>query len=268
MIASAIVFPGIDPVIFSVGPFSVHWYAMSYVAGVLLGWWYLHYLNKIEPVVFTPKALDDIIVWAIFGIILGGRAGYVIFYNGPYYLSHPEEIGMIWRGGMSFHGGLLGVILAIILFCRRFKIKFWPTIDLVACVTPIGLGLGRIANFINAELYGRATDAPWGVIFPSSMEPRHPSQLYEAFMEGILLLIIMYLLVHFTKAKQKPGVLSGFFLVGYSFFRSIAELFREPDAQIGFISSFGFTMGQLLSFPMMLFGIYLILRNSGNKKRI
>lgn len=260
----AIVFPAIDPIAVSVGPFAVHWYALSYVAGILLGWWYLHHLNKISGHLLENKAMDDIILWAVLGIILGGRIGYVVFYNAEYYLSHPEEALMIWRGGMSFHGGLIGVILAIILFCRKYKVKFWPVIDIIACVTPIGLGLGRIANFINAELYGRATEVPWGVIFPGQLLPRHPSQLYEAAMEGLVLMLIMYALVKFTKAQKKPGTLSGFFLIFYAIFRSIAELFREPDVHIGFLA-YGTTMGQLLCIPMFLFGLYLVLRPATKK---
>lgn len=264
----AIAFPAIDPVAVQLGPFSIHWYALSYVGGIFLGWWYLYKLNAIEPVAI-PKykkdkeekdPLDDIILWAILGIVVGGRTGYVLFYNFEYYLSNPLEAFQMWKGGMSFHGGLLGVIFAIYLFAKKYKARFWEVIDIVACVTPIGLFLGRIANFINGELYGRVAEGvSWSIIFPGQILPRHPSQLYEAAMEGILLLIIMLSLVHFTKAKQKPGVLSGCFLIGYAIFRSIAELFREPDAHIGFLFA-GTTMGQLLSAPMILYGLYLIFR--------
>lgn len=262
----AIAFPTIDPILVKLGPLTIHWYALSYVGGVLLGWWYLHKLNALKPPAFTPKALDDVMVWAIFGIILGGRLGYVLFYNADYYLSNPMQILHVWQGGMAFHGGLLGVILAIYLLCRYHKLQFWPVIDLMACVTPIGLGLGRIANFINAELYGRVTDVPWGIIFPGQTEPRHPSQLYQAVLEGLVLLGVMSFLVYCTSARLRPGFLSGCFLIGYATFRSISELFREPDAHLGFIIG-SFTMGQLLSVPMFLFGGFLILRAMSLPKR-
>lgn len=253
----AIAFPAIDPVLVSIGPFSVHWYALSYVGGILLGWWYLHYVSKLEPAALSQKALDDIMVWVIFGIILGGRLGYVLFYNLPYYLEHPGDIFKVWQGGMAFHGGLVGVITAIYLLCVRHKLAFWPVIDRVACVTPIGLGLGRIANFINAELYGRATDVPWGVIFPGTTGPRHPSQLYESALEGWLLLLILYLLLRFTRARYYPGILSGCFLIGYGLARFTVEFFREPDVQLGYLAG-GLTMGQLLCIPMIAFGLGLI----------
>ena len=263
--ALAIVFPAIDPVAFSAGPFSIHWYALSYVAGILIGWWYLHRLNSIPPYALTEKALDDIILWIVIGIILGGRLGYVFFYNSDYYFSNPQDILKVWNGGMSFHGGLIGVILAIYLLAKKHRLEFWRVIDLVACVTPIGLALGRIANFINGELYGRVTDVSWGVVFPGQEEARHPSQLYESFLEGFILLVIMALLVFFTNSRDKPGTLSGYFLIFYSLFRFSMEIFREPDAHIGFLQ-FGFTMGQLLCIPMMLFGIYLVLRPRGKRK--
>jgi phosphatidylglycerol:prolipoprotein diacylglycerol transferase len=199
-------------------------------------------------------------VWATVGVVLGGRLGYILFYNIAYYADHPLRALEIWRGGMSFHGGMLGVILAMILFCRRRHIPFLGFSDLIACATPIGLFLGRIANFINAELYGRSTIVPWGVIFPNGGPvPRHPSQLYQAFLEGMVLFIVLYMLWRSEWVRMRMGLLSGAFLLGYGIFRSIAELFREPDMHIGFLA-FGTTMGQWLSLPMILFGAFLILR--------
>ncbi len=252
-----IAYPAIDPVIFQFGMFAIRWYSLSYVVGILLGWWYLKHLNRKYPPALSEKALDDIMLWVILGVVLGGRLGYVLFYNSSYYLSEPAEILRLWKGGMSFHGGMLGVIVAIYLCCRYHKIYFWPVIDLVACVTPIGIGLGRIANFINGELYGRITDVPWAMIFPGDPFPRHPSQLYEAFLEGFVLFLIMWFFVYHTKAREYPRVLSGVFLTGYGIFRAFVEYFREPDPQIGYFIS-GVTMGQLLSVPMVLFGLYLI----------
>ncbi len=254
----AIAFPNIDPILLEIGPFSVRWYSLSYVAGILLGWWYLHKLNAFEPPALSQKALDDIMIWAIFGVILGGRLGYVAFYNLEYFLAHPNEIIQVWKGGMSFHGGLIGVILAIYLMCLRNKIAFWPVMDRVACVTPIGLFLGRVANFINGELYGRVTDMPWGMIFPGDPFARHPSQLYEAVLEGLVLFIILSIAVRKSSIRLKPAMLSGIFLIGYGVARSTAEIFREPDAHLGFIIG-ELTMGQVLCIPMILLGVVLML---------
>ncbi len=255
----SIPFPNIDPIALSIGPVAIRWYALAYMAGILIGWWYLIQINKKEPIVFTKKALEDIVVWTTAGIILGGRLGYVLFYNPVYYASHPLEALQIWHGGMSFHGGMVGLGLAILMLCRREKIPFLRAIDLVVCVAPIGIFFGRIANFINGELYGRVTDVPWGMVFPNGGPlPRHPSQLYQAGLEGLMVTVILAIAVH-TPLRQKAGALSGLFLIGYSLSRIVMELFREPDAQLGFI--FGqFTMGQLLSVPMALLGIYLVFR--------
>jgi phosphatidylglycerol:prolipoprotein diacylglycerol transferase len=261
----AIPFPMIDPVIFHIyGPFAVRWYSLSYVAGILLGWWWLTRLNRLSPPAFTQKAMDDIVIWAILGVVIGGRFGYVLFYKPMEYLAHPAKIFAMWEGGMSFHGGLLGVIVATYLLARRNKIQFWPMIDLLACVTPIGLLLGRIANFINGELYGRTTDVAWAMVFPSSPYERHPSQLYEAALEGLLLLIIINLCVRSARIRQHPGRLSGIFLIGYGSFRAFVEFFREPDQHIGYILEY-FTMGQMLCIPMVAFGLYLLTR--GAQKR-
>lgn len=253
-------FPQIDPVLIHLGPLSIRWYAVAYVAGVFGGWWLLKKFNtrKNGEALLAEKPLDDIIVYSILGIILGGRIGYVLFYNLPLYLDHPLEALKVWQGGMSFHGGLLGMIGAMILFARRYKISFLELMDRCAIVAPIGIFFGRLANFINGELWGRTTDVPWAMIFPTGGElPRHPSQLYEAATEGLLLFLILFTLALRTKILDKIGALSGLFLIGYALARTFCEQFREPDAQIGFL--FGhLTMGQLLSAPLLLGGAYLL----------
>ncbi|MCD6035868.1 MAG: lgt [Rickettsiales bacterium] len=257
----AIGFPDIDPIIVSFGPFAIRWYALAYVVGILGGWWYIGKLNRREPQILSAKQFDDIMLWAVFGIILGGRLGYVLFYQPAYFLSNPIEILQMWHGGMSFHGGLIGTILATYLFSRKNKLAFWSVVDLLACATPLGLGLGRLANFINGELYGRATDVAWAVMFPmGGFIPRHPSQLYEAFLEGVVLFSLLAWLALKTRARMQPGFISGVFLVGYATARMIVECFREPDEQLGFLLGGNVTMGQLLSLPMLLFGIYLMQR--------
>jgi phosphatidylglycerol:prolipoprotein diacylglycerol transferase len=259
-ISRMINFPSIDPVALQLGPLAIRWYALAYIAGVLLGWAMAARLAAKSPHGVKPKHIEDSLSWIILGIVLGGRIGYVLFYNLDFYLQHPVDALMLWHGGMAFHGGLLGVILATYLFCRRAKISYFAFTDIIACVVPIGLFFGRIANFINGELYGRTTDAPWGMVFPHGGDtPRHPSQLYQASMEGVLLFIIMAVLVRQPKIMARRGALSGFFLLFYGVFRAIGETFREPDAQIGFLAG-GITMGQLLCIPMIVFGIYLILK--------
>jgi phosphatidylglycerol---prolipoprotein diacylglyceryl transferase len=255
----AIAFPAFDPVAIEIGPFAVRWYALSYIVGLLIGWSYCRWLTRRPPHTMSKQQIDDFLLWATLGVVLGGRLGYVLFYNPLYFLEHPLQIFIVWQGGMSFHGGLVGMILAMILFTRNRRLPFFALADIVACATPIGLFLGRLANFVNGELYGRVTDAPWGMVFPGGgPEPRHPSQLYEAFLEGIVLFIVLFVLVRFTAAKAKLGVLSGAFLIGYGISRIIAEIFREPDAQLGFLLG-GATMGQLLSVPMLIMGALFIL---------
>lgn len=256
-------FPDIDPVLLQLGPLAIRWYALAYVVGVLLGWWYVARLDKRGEQLLTQKAFDDILVWAIIGIVLGGRLGYVLFYNFPYYMAYPQEIFMVWHGGMAFHGGLIGVIVSMYLFCRRHKIPFLELMDLIAPAAPIGLFFGRIANFINGELYGRVTDVAWAVRFPAGgYLPRHPSQLYEAVMEGLLLFVILWFVAWYSQARKQPGVLSGIFLIGYATARMVSELFRVPDALIvGDMS-----IGQFLSLPMLLLGLYLYFR--GIRQRI
>lgn len=231
---------------------------MAYVAGILLGCFYADYLNKKPPIQKNLKVFDDFMTWAVLGIVLGGRLGYVLFYNFGYYIEKPLDIFKLWEGGMSFHGGFLGVAVACILYCRRIKVTPLILFDLAACAAPIGLFFGRLANFINGELYGRITDSKWGMVFPHGGPfPRYPSQLFEAALEGVVLFVILAYLANFTKSRERPGFLSGVFVVGYGLSRIIIENFREPDAQIGLL--FGsITTGQMLSIPMVLGGIGLI----------
>lgn len=252
-------FPDIDPVLFEIGPLAIRWYSLSYVAGIILGCLYADWLNqKIPPVQKNLRIFDDFLTWVVLGIILGGRIGYVLFYNLEFYLENPAAIIEVWNGGMSFHGGFLGVAVAIWMFCKKYKIPIGTMIDLAACSAPIGLFFGRVANFINGELYGRVTDAPIGMIFPNAGPyPRHPSQLYEAALEGLVLFLILFVMARYTRARTRSGLLCGVFLCGYALSRIIVEYFREPDTQIGFLWQ-GITMGQTLSLPMVLVGLYLI----------
>jgi phosphatidylglycerol:prolipoprotein diacylglycerol transferase len=259
-VALVLPFPRIDPVLIEIGPFAIRWYALAYIAGILAGWRYAVSLLRRPPKFLAPEALDDFLLWATVGVVLGGRLGYVLFYKPFTYLSHPLQIFYVWTGGMSFHGGMIGVSLAIILFAGRRQIPLFQFSDVIACVAPIGLFFGRLANFVNAELWGRETDMPWAMIFPTdpSQLPRHPSQLYQAALEGLLLFATLTILER-RGVRQKPGVLTGVFLAGYGIARSTGELFREPDAFLGFIFG-GVTMGQILSAPMIAAGVWLILR--------
>ncbi len=254
---AALPFPDIDPVIFSIGVFSIRWYALAYIGGILLGWLLLRRITSSpqDPIGYAP--FDDLMNYGIIGIILGGRIGYVLGYNFFYYLQHPLEALYIWQGGMSFHGGFLGMVVSIILVARKHKISVIGFGDLIAIAAPIGLFFGRIANFINGELYGRITDVPWAFVFPHGGPlPRHPSQLYEALLEGALLFIIIFW-AYRKGARNTPGLMIGLFMTGYAISRIIVEFVREPDTQLGII--FGqFTMGQILSLPMLVIGIYSI----------
>jgi phosphatidylglycerol:prolipoprotein diacylglycerol transferase len=258
----ALPFPAFDPVLISIGPLAIRWYALAYIVGILLGWLYARVLIRNErlwggPAPLTVGDFDDFILWVTLGIILGGRIGYVLFYNPAHFLAHPEEALQLWKGGMSFHGGFLGCVLAVVLFALRRRISILSLGDLTCGVAPIGLLLGRIANFINAELWGRPTDVPWGMVFPGAGPlPRHPSQLYEAALEGLVLLLVLGWLMR-AGALKRPGLILGGFALGYGFARTICELFREPDAQLGFLWG-GMTMGMLLSIPLMLAGLALI----------
>lgn len=256
----ALPFPDIDPVAFSVGPFDIRWYALAYMAGFLLGWQYClrlagRYGESVRP---NKVDVDDFLPWAVLGVILGGRLGYVLFYQSGVYLEQPLEIFKIWHGGMSFHGGMCGVIAAIVAYSLVRKISMLRFGDLLACVAPIGLFFGRLANFVNGELYGRVADVPWAVEFPRGGGlPRHPSQLYEALLEGLVLFIVLFVLARMERVRNRDGLLAGVFLLGYGVFRSFAELFREPDEYLGFFLG-AITMGQVLSLPMILAGLGLV----------
>ncbi|WP_422037378.1 prolipoprotein diacylglyceryl transferase [Roseibium sp.] len=257
-------FPAIDPVIIEVGPFALRWYALAYIVGIILAWRYMRALalndrlwnGAKRP---SPLELDDFVLWGTLGIIIGGRLGYVLFYNPAYYLSNPGEAFAVWSGGMSFHGGFAGTVIAMILFAWRRGLPVWTLFDLAGCAAPIGLFFGRVANFINAELWGRPTDVPWAFVFPGAgPEPRHPSQLYEAALEGVILFLALRVLSHRFQLLKKPGFLAGAFAFGYGIGRSIAEFYRVPDAHIGYLSGF-LTMGILLSLPMILAGLALMI---------
>src|SRR5487761_1160572 len=253
----AIPYPVINPVALAVGPFVVRWYALAYIAGLVTGWRYCLWIASQPPRVARREDVDDFLVWATLGVILGGRTGYVLFYRPEFYFANPSEILKLWHGGMSFHGGALGVLIAIWLFPRQRKINMLAFADIIAPAVPIGLFFGRIANFINDELWGRPTDVPWAMIFPTGGPiPRHPSQLYEAALEGIVLFIVLNVLVR-RGALKRPGVVAGSFAVGYGIARITCEFFREPDPQLGFLWG-GLTMGMLLCIPLMLAGIAIL----------
>ena len=256
----ALPFPTFDPVLIELGPLVIRWYALAYIAGILLGWHLARRLVALAPVAASRQQVDDFVTWATLGIILGGRLGYVLFYRAGYYLAHPAEILAVWQGGMSFHGGALGVIIASILYCRQQKMDLLRFGDRVAAVVPIGLFFGRLANFINGELWGRVSDVPWAMVFPTGgPEPRHPSQLYQAGLEGLLLFVVLQILVHRPAIRARQGFVVGAFLCGYGLARIIGEFFRQPDANLGFLFA-GATMGQLLSLPMVLIGLWLMAR--------
>jgi phosphatidylglycerol:prolipoprotein diacylglycerol transferase len=291
-------FPEISPVAFEIGPLVVRWYALAYVIGILLAQRAIcsvddHYsspcrgevgrgatdgevnalhattptlplMGREKAPLLNENARDDLVLYGVIGIILGGRLGYVLFYNFSYYIDNLSEVLHIWQGGMSFHGGLMGILVAFYFFARRFKLRWLRLMDLLAVATPIGLFLGRLANFVNGELYGRVTDSPLGMVFPRGGElPRHPSQLYEAGLEGLMLGMVLWLLATRTQALNYAGRLAGVFAVGYGLARFTVEFFREPDAQLGTLA-LGFSMGQWLCLPMMLLGVWLVV-SSGKK---
>ncbi len=261
-------FPGFDPVLFQIGPFAVRWYALAYIAGLLFASWYMKRLVTNQRLwgtqtpAMTPPLIDDFFLWSVLGVVLGGRLGYVLFYKPLFYLAHPLEIVKMWDGGMSFHGGFLGVVVACLVFGRRHGIRLDRMLDLGGAAVPVGLGLGRLANFINGELWGRATDVPWAFVFPldETQVPRHPSQLYQAGLEGLVLFAAVRIATHRFGALQYPGRAAGIFALGYGLSRIIAEGFREPDAFMGYIGGF-ITMGQILSLPLVAIGIWLLLRS-------
>ena len=260
-----------DPVLIDLGLFQIRWYSLAYILGITLGWIYAAKIIKITSnksynfQQITKDQFDDLIIYLIFGIIIGGRLGYVIFYNSEYYSENIIEIFKIWKGGMSFHGGLAGVIISIISFSHIKKVNFFKLSDIVACVAPIGIFLGRIANFINSELVGKVSDVPWAVIFPNIDNfSRHPSQIYEAFLEGIILFIIINFLAIKKRMIFKSGYVSSFFLILYSFLRIFSELFREPDKHLGYFVNY-FSMGVLLSILTLIAGFLIIFTNKKNE---
>ncbi|CAN7403336.1 prolipoprotein diacylglyceryl transferase [Neorhizobium sp. LjRoot104] len=261
-------FPNIDPVAFSIGPLAVHWYGLAYVAGIMLGWFYARRLaangslwrDGQSPI--TAAQLDDFLVWVAAGIVLGGRIGYILFYDMGAVVANPIRAIEIWNGGMSFHGGFIGATIAMIIFARRNAIPVWSMFDTVAAVVPFGLFFGRIANFINGELWGRLSNAPWAVVFPTGGPfSRHPSQLYEAGLEGIVLVLVLALMIFRFKALKVPGTIAGAFVIGYALCRIFVEFFREPDAQLGYLLGTNWlTMGMILSLPMIAAGLWAIVR--------
>jgi phosphatidylglycerol:prolipoprotein diacylglycerol transferase len=260
-------YPNIDPVAFSLGPVDIRWYGISYVVGILLAWLYSRHMVRRYPESMPIKDIDDFLVWATIGVVAGGRLGEVLFYMPAEKLTRFWEIFYIWQPGMSFHGGLIGVALATFFFCRSRKIPFLLLADIVASAAPIGLFFGRLANFINAELYGRFTDVSWGMVFPGGGPmPRHPSQLYEAFLEGFLLFFGLMAVERLTNVRrEKPGFIFGLFLMGYGLARFIVEFYREPDEYQGFVFLW-VTMGQLLSVPVLLAGVLFVVYSIQHKK--
>jgi phosphatidylglycerol:prolipoprotein diacylglycerol transferase len=251
-------FPYIDPVMVQIGPFAIRWYALAYIVGILGGWAYSRALIRNAKLWGGPAPLsvadfDDFVLWVTLGIILGGRTGYVLFYNLSYFVQHPLEVFQLWNGGMSFHGGFTGCVVAVVLFARARKIPILSLGDLTCAAGPIGIFLGRLANFINGELWGRPTDVPWAMVFPHGGPlPRHPSQIYEAALEGLLLFVVLAVAVRLG-ALKRPGFIIGAFACVYAIARSFSEFFREPDQQLGFLWG-GATMGQLLSIPLFIVG--------------
>jgi len=260
----ALPFPVIDPVLVEIGPLPIRWYALAYIAGLLLGLWLMRRLvaqerlwdGRVRPSIVS---LDDLLVYAALGVVIGGRLGYVLFYNLDYFLAHPASIPAVWEGGMSFHGGLGGATLGIWLFARREKVPMLSVADLCAAVVPLGIFFGRLANFIKPELWGRVSDVDWAMVFPDPAAgpfPRHPSQLYEAATEGVLLFVVLMWAVRMG-ALKRPGLVTGLFGMGYGLARIFCEFYREPDPQLGFLFG-GATMGMLLSLPLVIAGLILI----------
>ncbi len=257
-------FPAIDPIAFSIGPLAVHWYGLAYVAGILLGWLVARDLlrrpnlwpNGAPPA--TVEQIDDFILWVAIGIVAGGRIGYILFYDFSAVATNPMRAIEVWNGGMSFHGGFLGAALAMVFFARKHLVPLWSLFDIVASVAPLGIFFGRVANFINGELWGRPADLPWAMAFPTGGPfPRHPSQLYEAALEGLLLFLLLQLLARAFGALRHPARITGIFVTLYAAARIFVEFFREPDAQIGYLFGGWLTMGMVLSLPMALVGLWI-----------
>ncbi len=260
----------LDPVIVQIGPLALRWYSLAYIGGIMLAWWYILRLIRKPGAPMSAAHIDSFVTYITLGIILGGRIGYVLFYDFAKYAERPLDALKLWEGGMSFHGALVGVLVAIALFVRAHKLSFLRFCDYVAVTIPFGLCLGRIANFINGELWGSTTTLPWGVIFPDGGPlPRHPSQLYEAALEGPLLFAILWWLFHKTQARYYPGRIAGAFALFYGLFRFLVEFIREPDSQLtGFAAATGLHMGQWLSLPLILAGLYFTLTSKGRRQRV
>ena len=257
----------LDPVLINFGSFEIRWYSLAYIFGILIGWWIakkiICFKIKNKVVFFDLKLFDDLVSYIIISIILGGRIGYIIFYNASYYLNHPFDIFKIWEGGMSFHGAFIGIIIGTYIFSKKIKINTFFFLDIIASVAPLGIFFGRIANFINGELYGKPSTVFWSVIFPHIDKiPRHPSQLYEALLEGVVLLIILVSVV--CKKETKTGIVSALFMLFYGSFRIVAEQFREPDTQVGYLFNL-FSMGSILSFLMILIGLFILNKAKNNE---
>ena len=245
-------FPAIDPVIVQIGPLALRWYGLMYMLGFVAAYLLIVHLSRLRGIGLSREGAADLMFYCVMGVIVGGRLGYVVFYNPLHFLSHPLEIFAVWEGGMSFHGGLLGVIAASVWGVHKKNLPLWLTGDILVMAAAPGLGFGRFGNFINGELWGRVTEVPWGMVFPGAGPlPRHPSQLYQAFLEGVLLSVILYVL---HRRQVKPGVVFFSFFALYGLFRFVVEFFREPDAHLGLLWG-GATMGQLLSLPMMVLGL-------------
>jgi phosphatidylglycerol:prolipoprotein diacylglycerol transferase len=268
----ALTYPEIDPVAIQIGPLALRWYGLAYFAGILVGWFYARRLVENQQLWgakgprLTPSDIDDFILWLTVGIIVGGRLGYALFYQPGHYIDDPLGFFRIWQGGMSFHGGLAGTVIAVVLFALKRRISILSLLDVAAASVPFGLLFGRLANFINGELWGRVTDAPWGMIFcnrhieaanngecPAGILPRHPSQLYEAMLEGVVIFAVLRMLTHRYQSLTRPGLTGGAFIALYGMARILVEFFREPDRQLGYISGF-LTMGMMLSLPMVIAG--------------
>tara|TARA_B100000029_G_scaffold413643_1_gene416758 strand:+ start:677 stop:1486 length:810 start_codon:yes stop_codon:yes gene_type:complete len=261
-----------DPVLVDFGFFQVRWYSLAYILGITIGWLYALKIIKftknssINFETVQAEDFDKLIIYLVVGIIFGGRLGYVIFYNQEYYIYNFIEIFKIWHGGMSFHGGLLGVIVATLIYSKKIKINFFKFADIIACVAPIGIFLGRLANFINGELYGKVSNAPWAVIFlKAGNVGRHPSQIYEALLEGALLFILINYFALKKKLLFRVGFISGFFLIFYSLFRIFAEIFREPDLHVGYLFNY-FSLGTLLSFITLIVGLIIVFNIKKNEQ--
>ncbi|MGD9739729.1 MAG: prolipoprotein diacylglyceryl transferase [Bauldia sp.] len=270
----AITYPNIDPVLFQIGPVAIRWYALSYVVAILFAWWYGRRIAGNDRLwgpdgsPIAPRLLGDFVVWGTLGVVVGGRLGYVLVYDLQGFLADPISIFAIWEGGMSFHGGFVGTAIALFLFAWRRKIPVWSFIDVIVAGVPVGIFFVRLANFVNGELWGRAADVPWAMVFPADplQVPRHPSQLYEALTEGVLLFIVLSILIFRFKLLRRPGFITGAFTAGYGAARTFSEFFREPDIQIGFLSG-GLTMGMTLSIPLIVAGIIAMIVSTRRHRR-